>query len=174
MNQTHIWLTVLVCLFFSVSADVGMIPVKRLADYQVLFKIMQICIHFTRLYLCLQLIRWAPQMAVCGSICVWVWSKKLLYVYILFQFPKLQPIWQHFQASFHFACFIYVTQWLRRKRAALLAWRPLEAKKSRRRKFFWAWLAPWVSESASAVVRPRNPESTSVTSNQDLCLLKLD
>lgn len=40
LNQTHF---VIIYLFYSVSADVGMIPVKRLANHQVLHKIVQMC-----------------------------------------------------------------------------------------------------------------------------------
>lgn len=49
------------------------------------------CVCFTCLYLCLQLIRWAPQMAVCGSVCVWVRSKKQFYLCIYFNFQSCLP-----------------------------------------------------------------------------------
>ncbi len=62
----------------------------------------------------------------------------------------------------------------RRKIAALQAWRPLEAKKSRRRRFSSASWVPRVWASASPAAQPRNPVSTSVTSSQAPFLQKLD
>lgn len=62
----------------------------------------------------------------------------------------------------------------RRKRAVLQAWRPSEAKKSRRRKFSSALWAPGEWASASPVVRPRNLGSTSAASSQAPCLQKSD
>lgn len=62
----------------------------------------------------------------------------------------------------------------RRRRAASQAWRPLEVKKSRRRRFSSVWWAPRGWASASPAVRHRNPASTSVMSSQALFLQKLD
>lgn len=62
----------------------------------------------------------------------------------------------------------------RRKKAALQAWRPSEAMKSRRRRFFSALWVPRVWASASPAVQPRNLVSTSVTLNQAPFLQKSD
>lgn len=78
-----------------------------------------------------------------------------------------------FMAFFHFKLFhFFALLCHRRKRAALQAWRPLEAKKSRRRRFFSALWGPRVWALASLVVQPRNLVSTSVMSSQAPSLQK--
>lgn len=113
----------------------------------------------------LQLIRWTPQVAVCWPVCVWVRGRRHIqfFPHFAFQFPKLH----HRQLmDFLYCC--------RRKKAALRAWHPLEAKKSRRRKFSSASWVPRVWASAFPAVQPRNLVSTSVTSSQAPFLQKLD
>lgn len=93
-----------------------------------------------------------------------------IYHFLTFYFwiQTCMPLWKIY-LIFYFYLWCH-----RRKKTALQVWRPLEAKKSRRRRFFSAWWAPRVWESASAVARPRNLVSTSVTSSQGLFLPKSD
>lgn len=79
-----------------------------------------------------------------------------------------------FMAFFHFRWIhLFTFLFYRRKKAASQAWHPLEAKKSKRRRFFSALWRPRVWALASLVVQPRNLVSISVMSSQAPCLQKL-
>lgn len=105
----------------------------------------------------------------CLSFC---WSFSFLYVFLYFFFP-------FFFISFLLSVFIllflsFFLPCCRRKKAALQAWHPLEARKSRRRRFSSALWVLRVWASASPVVQPRNLASTSVMSSRAPFLQKLD
>lgn len=121
----------------------------------------------------LQLIRWTPQVAVCWPICVRVRGKGQISCFSSRRFSNFKScIHQRtVYGLLFYSSFLYCP---RRRKPALQAWRPLEAKKSRRRRFSSASWAPRAWASASPVVQPRNLVSTSVTSNQAPSLQKLD
>lgn len=128
------------------------------------------CRYHWVFYSFLQFIRWISQVAVCGPVCLWVRGKRQIYPrFGIFQLTKVVAHQQSVCGlySFFLSC-------CRRKKAALQAWHRSVAKKSRRRRFSSASWVPRVWASASPVVQPRNPASTSAMSSQAPSLQKLD
>lgn len=109
----------------------------------------------------MQLIWWTSEVAVCGSVCVWVRSKiySLSSIFLKLYFPFAHSLFWSLYSS-------------RTREAVWLAWHPLVGRRSRRRRCSSVLWGPRGWASAYRAVQPRNLEFTSATWSQAPSLQK--